>query len=124
MEWTAYWTKLLADNKLVDKVTELDTYERDVLGKEPRTEQICKGIYNFYNEETKKLTDVKQNCMRLLDEKIDGIHLSSGRVKTRESLLCKVISKRSDNIAAFDNKYYDIDEFNYGNTLLIWSDCV
>ena len=34
-------------------------------------------------------------------------------MKGKDSLLCKVIDKRRENIEAFDSKYYDLNEFNY-----------
>lgn len=111
MEWTEYWQNLLRENKLSATVKELDSYERSC-GREPQTERICKGIYDCYDEKAQQLLEVKRDCMKELDA-IDGIHLSCGRVKEKDSLLCKVIKKRSENITAFDSKYYQMDECNY-----------
>lgn len=111
MEWTAYWQQLLRRNKLSDKVKEMDAYDEQL-----RTEQICRGIYECYEDKEKELLEVKRNCMKEL-ECIEGVHLSCGRVKSKESLLCKVIKKRNENIAAFDSKYYRMDAYNYGEII-------
>jgi len=112
MEWETYWQNLLTEKKLNNKVKELDDYEETILEHEPRTEQICKGIYNRYDEMEKHLGAVKRDCINELDQ-IEGVYLKSGRVKGKDSLLCKVIDKRRENIEAFDSKYYDLNEFNY-----------
>ena len=117
MEWTEYWNRLLSEYKLIDIVAELDAYEWEVLKQEPQTERICSEIYRLYENKVKELSVVKQSCMNFMDQKIEGIHLSSGRVKEKSSLLCKVISKRSENIMAFDSKYYGINAFNYDNII-------
>ena len=112
MEWEAYWQNLLTEKKLNYKVKELNEYEKIVLEQEPCTERICKGIYERYDEAEEHLNAVKKNCIEMFDQ-IEGVYLKSGRVKKKDSLLCKVIVKRWENIEAFDNKYYDLDEFNY-----------
>ena len=112
MEWTEYWQNLLHNNKLSGKLEELDRYEKNILQKEPQTERICKGIYDRYDEKEKELLLVRRDCLKEL-EGIEGVHLSCGRIKKKDSLLCKVINKRSENIAAFDSKYYALDEFCY-----------
>lgn len=90
MEWIEYWQNLLRKNKLYSKVNELNAYELNECNREPQTERICKSIYECYDEKTKQLLEVKSDCMKELDA-IEGIHLSCGRVKEKESLLCKVI---------------------------------
>ena len=112
MEWAEYWETFLSENRLQNKVRELNQYDREVLGQEPCTERICKGIYSSYDKKALELLEIKQECMKELD-KIEGIHLSSGRVKRVDSLLCKVINKRSENVETFDSKYLYLDEFNY-----------
>lgn len=112
MEWAAYWEMFLSENRLHDKVRQLNRYDREVLEQESCTERICKGIYDCYDKKARELIEIKQACMKELD-KIEGIHLSSGRVKKLDSLLCKVIIKRSENVATFDSKYFYLDEFNY-----------
>lgn len=112
MEWEAYWQSLLTEKKLNNKVTELNLYEEIILEREPCTERICKGICDRYDEMEKHLEAVKLDCIKEFNQ-IEGVYLKSGRVKGKDSLLCKVIDKRRENIEAFDSKYYDLDEFNY-----------
>ncbi|MCM1174327.1 MAG: hypothetical protein NC341_04660 [Blautia sp.] len=112
MEWEAYWQNLLAEKKLNNKVKELDRYEEIILKHAPRTEKICRGIYERYDAMQKRLEAVKLDCITEFNA-IEGVYLKSGRVKGKDSLLRKVIDKRQENIAAFDSKYYNLDEFNY-----------
>ncbi|MCM1153942.1 MAG: RelA/SpoT domain-containing protein [Roseburia sp.] len=112
MGWAAYWEGFLTENKLHNKVRELDRYDKEILAQEPCTEYICKGIYDCYDEKNEELLRIKQECMRELDT-IEGIHLSTGRVKKLDSLLNKVIAKRSENVAEFSSRYYGLNEYNY-----------
>lgn len=112
MEWEVYWQNLLTEKKLNDKVKELNAYDETVLRQEPCTERICKGIYECYDEKEKCLNEVKKNCVKIFG-RIEGVYLKSGRVKKKDSLLCKVIDRRRENIAAFDSKYFELNEFNY-----------
>lgn len=112
MEWEVYWQNLLTEKKLNNKVSELNVYEETILKQAPLTEKICKGIYDRYDEMEERLKAVKTDCIRAFDT-IEGVYLKSGRVKGKDSLLCKVIDKRWENIEAFDSKYYKLNEFNY-----------
>lgn len=116
MEWKTYWQNLLTEKKLNAKVDDLDKRDLNILGHEPWTERICKGICSNYEELEKRLEIVKQDCIKELGS-IEGVYLTFGRVKTRDSLLCKVIEKRWKKADAFDNKYYELDEYNYNKII-------
>lgn len=111
MEWDDYWRGLLADNKIKNKVCEIDNVDEEIHG-EKKIEKICHCIYNDYDELKEELEKVRQDLLLLIDT-FPGVHLQTSRVKSLDSLLCKVIIKRHAHMLDKNNPYHDINEFNY-----------
>ncbi len=112
MDWDIYWNTLIEEKKLTTKIEELDQVDK-IRGNSFTTETICHKIYDNYFEEWKPhLEVVKQDFLKLIDT-FEGVHLQTSRIKTIDSLLVKVISKRYKNFADENNLYSSIDGDNY-----------
>ena len=103
MEWDAYWSELLEKHHLCDIISALEEVEQEVKGDRYFTKNICKGIYDNYDDLTKKLSVVKSTVENKI-KTIPDIHLSTSRVKGRDSLIVKIIKKRSRYVIG-DSKY-------------------
>ncbi len=91
MEWEEYWEWLLSEKKYTLLVEEMDEADKST-GKET-TEKICHEIYIDYGEWRKHLSKVKDDFLHII-ENLQGVHLQTSRIKSLDSLLGKVITKR------------------------------
>ena len=81
------------------------------------TEKICHTICdNYFKEWKPHLEEVKSEFLKLIDQ-FKEVHLQTNRIKNIDSLLVKVINKRYDYIADFDNLYSNINGTNYKNII-------
>lgn len=114
MYWDVYWSELIEKKKLSLKVEELN--QMDALrGNSLTIEQICHKIYDdYYNEWRPHLDEFRQQFIKLIDN-FEGVHLQTNRIKTIDSLLVKIITKRHGNIGNPNSMYSKIDGDNYKN---------
>ena len=122
--WDEFWNNLITDKKLHGKIEEMNEIDQ-ACGHELTTEQICHKIYDDYNnlENDLKATMDRffENLVQALKDDsslkdkplLDDIHLHSGRVKTRESLIAKVAEKRYKRIRDKNSGYANISEKTY-----------
>lgn len=110
-EWQEWWQTFLKDNRLQEKVHELD--EVDVLnGNEAQTEKICYEVYHNYDTIKKDLEEVKKELINTLGQ-LEQVHLQSGRVKRKDSLIEKIIRKRHEYIRSQTSDYAHLNSKNY-----------
>lgn len=117
--WDEIWNEILDKNGLSKKVDLIDQIylEKDVPLK---IKDICRNVATDYDSEKDNLEVVRQELIREV-EKLPGSHLMTSRVKTLESLLVKIISKRSEFIRDERNIYNAVSDENYRD---IFSDLV
>lgn len=114
-EWDPWWNDFLRTKKLRMKVRELD--ESDCLvGIKPLTKELCYEVYNNYDAISKQREQIKQDLVNVLG-KLEQVHLQSGRVKTKESLIEKIIRKRHEYIGSKTSGYACIDSANYSDII-------
>lgn len=111
MEWQQFWTELLITKKLTSKVEELNVIDASK-GQFAQTEKICHNIYDDYETWHEQLVLTKKDFLQEV-EQIEGIHLQSSRIKTKESLIVKVITKRYENVSSRTSSYAYINGDNY-----------
>ncbi len=112
MEWEAYWKNLLDNKKLWKYIDEMNQVDR-ISGNPLCIEEICHEIYDDYKNVWRcKLENVKVQFHKLIEE-FQGVHLQSSRIKTVDSLLVKVITKRYDNLRNIQSPYRMIKGNNY-----------
>lgn len=110
-EWHKWWSTFLHDRKLLNKVRELDQIDA-LKGHDTLTEKICYEIYQNYDKIEKARSEIKNSLVNTLGQ-LEQVHLQSGRVKTKNSLIEKIIRKRYENIGSETSDYADIDSSNY-----------
>ena len=115
MCWDEYWKFLLDDKKLNSKVEEMNEIDLDINGKY-MIEDICHKIYDEYPDYYEELQNKRQELLKIVEE-FPGVHLQTSRVKKLDSLLKKVIEKRSQYITSDSSLYTNIDGENYKNIL-------
>lgn len=114
-EWDPWWNEFLRTRKLRKKVRELD--ESDCLaGSKPLTKELCYEVYNNYDIVSEKREEIKQDLVNVLG-KLEQVHLQSGRVKTKESLIEKIIRKRYEYVDSQTSGYAIIDSTNYSDII-------
>lgn len=106
-----WWSDFLKQHKLENKVKDLDTYDKSV-GNEPKTKRICLEVYSKYDEIKQLLEETKQQLLNDFGE-IEQVHLQSGRVKSKNSLIEKIIRKRHEYIASQTSDYARLNSENY-----------
>lgn len=112
MEWETYWEALIEKKKLRPRIEELDQIDQ-LRGNNFTTKEICHKIFDNYHEEMKPhLEQVRQDFSKLIDQ-FQGVHLQTSRIKTLDSLLVKVISKRHEHLGDEDSLYSNINGDNY-----------
>lgn len=116
IKWECYWKRLLEEKKLENFVSEMDQVD-DELGNTFHIEEICHRIYEDYQNlwET-HLEKVRADFLKVL-ESFQHIHLQTSRVKTIDSLLEKVITKRYESLGSRNNVYAKINGENYRNII-------
>lgn len=111
-EWEIYWDKLLNTNKLHDTIKQLDLID----GNTPKTKNLCHEIWGKYDSMYKKLNSVREDLIRTV-ETFPKVHLHTSRVKSLDSILCKIITKRHERIMNPRDLYSHIDSENFQNIL-------
>lgn len=107
MDWKDYWEQLLSNNKLSDKVDEMNAFDGS-----PIIEGICHDIYNDYNSIKQELDEIRNKFVAVV-ENLKGVHLHTSRVKDVDSLLKKVIEKRYERLLNKRDLYANINGCNY-----------
>ena len=115
MDWKQFWNELLERHKLRDIVQQMNEVDL-AMGSGQTIEEICHQIYLDYNRWKTTCEKVKNDFWRVVEE-FDGVHLHTSRLKTVESLLVKVISKRSKMLVNKESKYSGIDGSNYRDVI-------
>lgn len=115
MEWDSYWENLLKEHKLNNIVSEMNEVD-EYLGNEKNIEKICHEIYCDYIKLRKNLYNIKRDFSNIFEDN-HQIHLQTSRVKGINSLLVKIINKRSKNISNDKSGYKDINDENYKDVL-------
>ena len=115
MNWEEYWNKLLTDHKLKTSVEEMN--EVDIrIGSGENIEHICHEIYDHYSTWKSTCEIVKNNFWKIV-ENFGGVHLHTSRIKSIDSLLVKIITKRYTMLMDKHSKYAGIDSGNYRNII-------
>ncbi len=114
-EWQEWWQTFLEEEKLQGKVGDLD--EWDCLnGNEAQTEKICFEVYNNYDTIKSDLEKVKKDLIDSLGQ-LKQVHLQSGRVKGKDSLIEKIVRKRYDCIRSQTSDYAHLNSSNYADII-------
>lgn len=113
MNWDIYWDKLINDNNLNAKISELNDADIENGFDENHTKNICKKIYEDFTSKQKAFSNVKHSFFALIED-LNNVHSFSSRLKEVDSLIVKIINKRYDK---YPTIYKDINEINYSNIL-------
>lgn len=98
--WDNYWREFIQEKKLDNFVSEMDQVDEQ-LKNQFRIEEICHKIYEDYQTSWKAyLEDVRADFLKTVD-KFRHVHLQTSRIKTIDSLLEKVITKRYNSLLEF-----------------------
>lgn len=111
MEWDDYWENLLIENKLKNKVNEINEIDIEKCG-ECKLEEICHKIFDDYESYRIELEEVRQKILRIV-EKLPEVHLQTSRIKKVDSLLCKIIEKKYAHMLDRTNLYSILSNENY-----------
>ena len=106
--WEEYWKSFLDSNKLRGLVDEMNTVDNG----ECKTESICRGVYQRYPEYSTLCEKIREEIVADV-ENVEAVHLHTSRVKSLDSLLRKVITKRHERLLNKKDPYSKIDEENY-----------
>lgn len=114
--WCEFWPSFLDRerlNSIVDELNELDEAEN----REQSIEDICKGVYLKYDQRDEdRLKNVRIEFQKKID-KIAHVHLSTSRVKTIDSIIRKIITKRHEKYYSKTSPYAALTENNYQDAL-------
>ncbi len=110
-EWQEWWQTFLKEKKLQGKIEELDAADQ-VNGNEPQTEKICFEVYHNYDKIKGDLEEIKKELVDILGQ-LEQVHLQSGRVKKKDSLIEKIIRKRHLYHRSQTSNYARINSQNY-----------
>lgn len=115
-QWGEFWSSFLESERLieiVDILNELDFQH----GKPQTVEDICKGVYEKYDRtDEERLKKIRTDFMACI-ESISHIHLSTSRVKSIDSVLRKIITKRYDEYDLKGSLYAKITDDTYQDAL-------
>ena len=81
-----------------------------------KIQSIYHNIYDDYQDYRLELEEVRRHLLTKIEE-FPGVHLQTSRVKQLDSLLVKVINKRSDFLLSKDSLYATITGDNYKDIL-------
>ena len=110
--WDNYWKEFIQEKKLDNFIKEMNQVDEQ-LKNQFRIEEICHKIYEDYQTSWKEhLEDVRTDFLKMLD-RFKHIHLQTSRIKTVDSLLEKVITKRYNSLRNSESLYARIDGENY-----------
>lgn len=108
MTWDEYWEYFLNKYKLCGPVEQMNLVDTE----KNKTEKICKEIYNNYSSYSRIWEDARVSIIAKI-EKIDSVHLHTSRIKSIDSLLQKIITKRHEKLLNKKDPYSSIDADNY-----------
>jgi ppGpp synthetase/RelA/SpoT-type nucleotidyltranferase len=80
------------------------------------TEQICYEVYHNYDTIVAGRETIKKDLIDNLGQ-LDQVHLQSGRVKKKDSLIEKIIRKRYEYIGSRTSGYAHINGNNYADII-------
>lgn len=111
MDWERYWENLLEEKRLRARIDEMNQVD-EMRGSSFRIKDICHRIYDDYqNRWGQELEETKVKFQKII-EGFQGVHLHSSRIKSIDSLLVKVITKRYENLRNPQSPYYRINGDN------------
>lgn len=114
--WCDFWPSFLDRERLNSVVDELNELDKDE-NREQTIEDICKGVYLKYDQQDEvRLKNVRIEFQKRIDD-IAHVHLSTSRVKTINSILRKIITKRHGNYFSKTSPYATLTEENYQDAL-------
>lgn len=114
MEWEELWDKLLKKG-IGKKINEMNAVD-EANGSSIRIEEICHNIYDDYEKIKKDLKVTKKEILDMM-ENLPGVHLHTSRVKSVESLIEKIITKRYQRMFDSDSGYANISADTYKNVV-------
>ena len=115
MNWELYWDNLIREKKIQTQIADMDAIDIELRGK-TQIKTICQAIYEDYQNYKAYLEDVKVKLIKIIDT-FPGVHLQTSRVKSLDSLLVKIISKRHQHLLDKDNLYSSLNADNYKDIL-------
>lgn len=110
-EWDPYWDELIHLNKLEEKIRDLDEVDK-LEGRNITTKEICRHIFEDYKNWQTKCKKIRDDLLLEIGE-LSGIHLHTSRIKTMDSLIVKVITKRHEWLGNNGSKYANLCVDNY-----------
>lgn len=110
MEWEELWEKLL-NKGIGKKINEMNAVDK-ANGNAVSMEEICHNIFDDYAQIKKELKVTKKEILDMM-ENLPGVHLHTSRVKSVESLIEKIITKRHQRMFDKDSGYADISAETY-----------
>ncbi|MCM1209391.1 MAG: hypothetical protein NC309_10755 [Ruminococcus sp.] len=110
-DWNSYWDKLIRQKKLQQKIHDLDEVDK-FENRHVTTKEICERIFWDYNDWEKDCKKIRDNLILEIGE-LSGVHLHTGRIKTMDSLIVKVITKRHEWLGNNSSKYANLSVDNY-----------
>lgn len=114
MEWEEQWNRLLKKG-ISKKIEEMNAADSEC-GNNVCIEEICHGIFDDYDRIKQDLTATKKEILDILGN-LPGVHLHTSRVKSVESLLEKIITKRYQRMFDSDSGYAGISADTYKNVV-------
>ncbi|MCM1272094.1 MAG: hypothetical protein NC225_03185 [Clostridium sp.] len=114
MEWEELWKKLL-NKGIGKKINEMDVMDK-ANGNAVSMEDICHNIFADYNQIKPELKATKKEILDMM-ENLPGVHLHTSRVKSVESLIEKIITKRYQRMFDKESGYADISAETYKNVV-------
>lgn len=114
LDWNKYWDNLIRENKLVAEIESLNIQDEFNGFEAEHTKNICKDIYEDFENKNKDFDDVKTKFLTII-EGLKNVHSFSSRLKAADSLILKVIRKRVSSYR--EDKYKNIGVGTYCDTL-------
>lgn len=111
MEWEHFWNQLLDEHKLRSKVNDMNQVDL-VKNGALCIEQICHQIYDEYDSLKDHYEQIRDDFWKII-ETIDYVHLHTSRIKSIDSLLVKVVTKRYRQMMDRKSRYAGINGSNY-----------
>lgn len=111
LNWDSYWDELICNEKLGQKIHDLNEVDK-FENRKITTKEICRHIFEDYN-------DWQKECEKIRDELVleigglSGVHLHTSRIKTMDSLIVKVITKRHEWLGNNGSRYANLCVDNY-----------
>lgn len=115
MEWELFWNQLLDEHKLRETVKEMNQVDQARSGT-IRIEQICHRIFDEYDCWKETYERIRDDFWKTI-EPIGYVHLHTSRIKSLDSLLEKVITKRYRQLTDSKSRYAGINGDNYRNII-------